>query len=577
MIRLCLIHRRSIVQVTVLVLLLNSVLALALSFVGGQPVVGQQLPLQNLLRNQAASIDYVRRGDIDIAQIHLDGLPLFQVAAPAGQITDETNVLPIEWRVITIESKLADIVKLDLDPDDLTVSVNVLNNQPVIFVSDGETDPQPILTLTDLDMRVEENVSSEAELAQSKAQILERALKTSIQQRKPDYLWNQFILGLLSLGTTLFVSVSLFALSKLWNIWWRRVKQKNETELEHRSPNIDVSRLDDLEENLNLEKRFPTARFLRQTKLNQLFRLSVALAQIGIWFSCVVAILYRFPQTRSTALWLLSIPLIMLVIITSVILGKAAIDFLVSVAIQRWVNANATAPNLNSRIRIRAHTLSHVLQNLTLSLAIFLALFISFYVINALNLLLIGTAIVALTSQNLIKDWIKGALTIIEDSYALGDWIQIGSHLGAVEEIGLRSTKIRTENNELIIIDNSNITEVINYSNQRSGISIVVEVAYSSDLDKALKVMQETAATLFDDLKWKNRLIESPKVMGVDAFGDKGLTLSILFQTKPAMQWNVAREYRRRLKYAFDRYGILISSSQRWICFGNPLQLTRHE
>ena len=82
--------------------------------------------------------------------------------------------------------------------------------------------------------------------------------------------------------------------------------------------------------------------------------------------------------------------------------------------------------------------------------------------------MLAGAGIVGLAvgfgAQSLVKDVITGFFIVFEDQFAVGDQVQIGQSNGVVEEIGLRTTKVKSYTGELHIIPNGNILEVINYS-----------------------------------------------------------------------------------------------------------------
>ena len=64
-------------------------------------------------------------------------------------------------------------------------------------------------------------------------------------------------------------------------------------------------------------------------------------------------------------------------------------------------------------------------------------------------------------------------------------------------------------------------------------------------------------------------MLEPPNVLGVDGFADSSITIRLLIKTQPLKQWDVAREYRRRLKQAFDQAEITIPFPQRSIWIEN--------
>ncbi len=102
---------------------------------------------------------------------------------------------------------------------------------------------------------------------------------------------------------------------------------------------------------------------------------------------------------------------------------------------------------------------------------------------------------------------------------------------------------------EAITIAHSSFAQVINYTKNWSRLNLGVTVAYNTDLDKAISVIEAVAKELSRDVKWQQRILEQPKVLGVDDFGDNSITIRLLIKTKPRKQWEIGREYRRRLNF----------------------------
>ena len=92
-----------------------------------------------------------------------------------------------------------------------------------------------------------------------------------------------------------------------------------------------------------------------------------------------------------------------------------------------------------------------------------------------------------------------------------------------------------------------------------------IAVAYRSDTDEVMEVMREVAEDLRSDDAFKDRILEPREIMGVDAFADSAVIIKARLKTKPVQQWSVGREYRRRLKKAFDEKGIEIPFPHRTI------------
>ncbi len=167
---------------------------------------------------------------------------------------------------------------------------------------------------------------------------------------------------------------------------------------------------------------------------------------------------------------------------------------------------------------------------------------------------------VSLAAQNIIRDFINGIVVVLEDHYSVGDVVTISNYTGTVERFTLRTTHLRTVDGELAIVPNGAVTQVLNFTKNWSRAKIDVGVAYDTDIPRAMKVMKEVAETLCDE--YKPRILDTPDVQGILAFDDSAVVLRCLIKTVPGDQWSLGREYRLRLKEAFDREGIVIPFPQ---------------
>jgi len=220
-------------------------------------------------------------------------------------------------------------------------------------------------------------------------------------------------------------------------------------------------------------------------------------------------------------------------------------------------------PEAITRLQLRVTTISGVTRGIvTVSLiAIGMLVALSVAGINIGPLLagagIIGLA-VSLASQNLIKDAINGFFIILEDQYAVGDIIVVGDVGGLVENINLRVTKLRDTRGRLITIPNSEVKIVANLSSNWSRVDISIPISYETDADQAIALINQVAQLMSKDSNWEERILGKPEILGVDEFGDRGVFLRVWIKTKPLQQWNVEREFRRRIKTAFDEANITI-------------------
>jgi len=169
--------------------------------------------------------------------------------------------------------------------------------------------------------------------------------------------------------------------------------------------------------------------------------------------------------------------------------------------------------------------------------------------------------------------WLKPAFffIILEDQYAIGDVIAVDKVSGFVETMNLRITQLRDSEGRLITIPNSEIKIVANLSSNWSRADLSIPVAYHTDVDKALEVIDTVAQEMSQDDLWREEILDKPEVLGVDDFGSRGVIIRVWIKTQPLKQWHVAREFRRRLKVALDEAGISIPMPQQEVLFNNLL------
>lgn len=165
--------------------------------------------------------------------------------------------------------------------------------------------------------------------------------------------------------------------------------------------------------------------------------------------------------------------------------------------------------------------------------------------------------------QYLIRDLISGAFIILENQYRTGDIVCFDSTCGLVENITLRMTTMRDLDGNVHHVPHGEIKTVSNLSKGFSRVNLDVGVSYGAPLEKVIEVTNAIGEELAADEDWKERVITAPAFLRVESFADSAVVIKILGDTLPGAQWEVAGEYRKRLKIAFDREGIEIPFPQR--------------
>ncbi len=255
------------------------------------------------------------------------------------------------------------------------------------------------------------------------------------------------------------------------------------------------------------------------------------------------------------------------------ILGKSfkiLLIFLVIFAITKIVsrvidisfgNKRLTRLQISGR---RMNTLSEILKKVIKYILIFIGIVVSLDMFNINTTSIIATAgigglAIGFGAQSLVKDIITGFFILLEDQYAVGDYVKIGSMEGVVEELGLRVTKLRDFSGELHIIPNSNVQIVTNRSRGSMRALVKVSIGYETDIEKAISVIENLNEELS---KTNENIVTGPTVLGVTDLGNSGIEITIIAMTKSMGQWAVERAIRKGIKEAFEKEGIQIPYSR---------------
>lgn len=172
---------------------------------------------------------------------------------------------------------------------------------------------------------------------------------------------------------------------------------------------------------------------------------------------------------------------------------------------------------------------------------------------------------VSFGSQSLVKDIIAGFFILVENQFAVGDVIEAAGKSGTVERMTLRVAVLRDIRGVLHVIPNGQITTVSNLTRSWSRAVVEVGVGYGTDVDRAIAVFKDELAQFQSDPPWKSRFAGDSDVQGVEELGEHGVVIRTLLRTVPGAQWEVAREFRRRIKNRLDAEKIEIPFPQRTV------------
>ncbi|PLR80665.1 mechanosensitive ion channel family protein [Bacillus sp. V33-4] len=233
----------------------------------------------------------------------------------------------------------------------------------------------------------------------------------------------------------------------------------------------------------------------------------------------------------------------------------------VVIRIGRLAIRNIFKVRTRSPLRIserREATLMKLLENI-LSYVVYFIAFIMILSTLTINItgILAGAGIAGLAigfgAQNLVRDVITGFFIIFEDQFSVGDHVRVGQFEGTVEEIGLRTTKIKNWTGELHILPNGSITEVTNFSLHNSIAIVDVSIAYEGDIERAEKIISDLLETL--PAKYED-LVNPPELLGVHTLNASEVVLRVVAETLPMRHFGVARMLRKDIKICLDEHGM---------------------
>lgn len=221
----------------------------------------------------------------------------------------------------------------------------------------------------------------------------------------------------------------------------------------------------------------------------------------------------------------------------------------------------------------RLLTLLPLLKNVSL---IVLVLVAGMSVLSQLGVniapLLAGVGVLGLAvgfgAQTLVRDVITGAFILIEDSIAVGDWVEAGGHAGTVEHLTVRTVTLRDLHGTVHVIPFGDVTTVLNY-NRNYGYALVdAQVAYKENYGEVVQALQDVAEELQQDETWGPDIIGELEIFGLNRLGEYEVDIRVRMKTLPMRQFAVRRAFLERMKRVFDERGIEIPFPHRTLWFG---------
>jgi len=272
--------------------------------------------------------------------------------------------------------------------------------------------------------------------------------------------------------------------------------------------------------------------------------------------------------------WLLSHGVRILIILLVSAVLYFVLRRLVPLALKHTMKVKGKREKAEEELAKRRQTLSRIFFTLGVALIVVAAVFMILSEVGIdITPYLAGLGIAGIAigfgAQSLIKDIIGGIFVIIEDQYNVGDVVKIAGIAGIVEEINLRRTVLRDLDGIVHFIPNGESGVASNYTREWSRVNLNISVAYGTDLDHAISVINRVCTEMAEEPYWKEAILKTPEVLRIDDLGDSGIDIKILGDTKPIRQWETMGEIRKRIKKAFDEEGIEIPWPHTKVYFGS--------
>ncbi|MCW4384702.1 mechanosensitive ion channel family protein [Salinibacterium sp. SYSU T00001] len=221
-----------------------------------------------------------------------------------------------------------------------------------------------------------------------------------------------------------------------------------------------------------------------------------------------------------------------------------------------------TSPLAAARVVQRTRALGTVLNSAVTAVVVILAAILLVGVLfpNASGAFAIVSAAVGaglgFGAQNIVKDVLNGIFMVAEDQLGVGDVVDLGPAVGVVEVVGIRVTQIRDVNGTLWFVRNGEILRVGNLSQGWARAIIDLAVPYEADVALVQERMLATAVDMFQNSKWRSRILERPEIWGIESISSEAVVVRLVVKTRSSSKDDVARELRARLKATLDEMGV---------------------
>ena len=250
----------------------------------------------------------------------------------------------------------------------------------------------------------------------------------------------------------------------------------------------------------------------------------------------------------------------------------ATIAIAVAIALVVWQVANSAVTKRITRWRdegdlLRAARLNTLLPMLRSGLFLLIALIVGLTILNQIGVnttpLIAGASIIGVAvgfgSQKLVQDFITGIFLLMENTMQVGDSVSVAGVSGTVENLSVRTVRLRASDGSLHIVPFSSVTTVNNRHRGIGNAEVRISVAYDTDINMAINELKTIGAALREDPAYASRILADMEVWGVDAVDGSMVTLAGQMRCVDKGRWGVQREINKRILERFRELGIAIA------------------
>jgi small conductance mechanosensitive channel len=511
------------------------------------------------------------------APIRIDGRELFRIATPIGPSTVHIS---IGQRQGYVQAAIAQLLatrgngfgsKTDYDPATLRVGVAGGGDVAVLqAVDDKHRDPLAIVTVTSVDARF--NQDSIDGVAAQWQSVLQNSLVAALDLRQPvERAENLRRVGQVALALMLLTALMGFVLAALG----RRIRGLT-VEVEAKNDAVDAQVIEGAQnQETDAHKTRPNVLALSLEAIAPAQQLALYRATSAtlfaltnlLWFVAATWAFSLFPVTASLGQTLTNDLLAVTVTIFAAIFLDRVLDLVIARVTRFWGTGTLGRTEDRARQVLRIPTISSAIRATKSLLLVFVAglTILTQIGVPVGSVVTIGGLIalaLSLAAQSFVRDFVNGALVLVEDQYVIGDYISVtpGSgtitYSGTVERLTLRMAQLRDRKGSLITIPHGVAATVVNRSRNWSRVDYRVPVDPATDIPKAIALVKSAIEELAGEADWTGALYLPIDIAGIDDLSRDGVIIRASVKTAPLRQFEIRRQINARVQQSFAAAGI---------------------